>query len=102
MPEKWQRLADAINAKNQPKRRIKPERSLRPWKPEEVPVGAILIPGNNSQHAKMLIVETDRTGFYRTIFGKIEFLSYYNALQGGFLHSIDFGKTWHPCGVMES
>ena len=71
--------------------RIKPTPKLRPWR---VPAGAMvqhkktgsrmLIEGNNNDVVVM------RTEGYSL-----------EALLENWLYSIDFGKTWLPCGVME-
>lgn len=78
--------------------RIKPEPKLRPWKPEEVPVGA-LISGLPDRRTAMMIVEllSERVVICR--FGTLQKITF-NELSG-FYYSLDHGKTWQPCGVME-
>lgn len=77
--------------------RVAPEPKLRPWRLEEVPVGAVLrtktlnsrwlLSGINNV-GEIFIAEDDR---WRTA----EYLLH------EYKHSLDNGKTWHPCGVME-
>lgn len=78
------------------------EPKLRPWKPEEVPVGALIRRPSSlcdvGEHAAMLIVERDKHRVYAA-----------NCKQGSTFaqclddheHSLDHGKTWLPCGVEE-
>lgn len=80
--------------------RIKPEPpkpTYRPWKPEEVPVGAAI----------RCKPEPEKQG---TIFGKIGSAIGIKGLKGEsnysadamlrlYEYSIDFCKTWQPCGV---
>jgi hypothetical protein len=73
--------------------RIKPTPKLRPWKPEEVPVGAVVL--HKETGSRMLIEGThNEVAFMRTGSYSLQ------ALLNDWLYSIDFGKTWHPCGVM--
>jgi len=77
--------------------RIKIEKKFRPWKPEEVPVGA-LIRGTMYPDTKYLIVGINHDK--QLMFG-------HNATQrltselNTYEHSLDLGKTWLPCGVLE-
>lgn len=80
--------------------RIKPEPKLRPWKPEEVPVGAqIRQKGFNS---RVLIFGVDENSGDALIFcsGKIDWATAKYLLEKD-EHSTDNGKTWKPCGVEE-
>ena len=74
----------------------KPEKKWRPWKPEEVPVGAIARP------------LADTTSCY--LIGAVNIggigLGFLNAESSEFVftnyeHSLDGGKTWNKCGVLE-
>ncbi len=84
--------------------RIKPEPKLRPWKPEEVPVGAVVascpsrsnryvitavwkgeVHLNGSPHA----CDDEKSPNINTIVGPV------------YHYTTDFGKTWLPCGVVE-
>lgn len=84
--------------------RIKPIPKLRPWKPEEVPVGAILRDNNVKfgEPAKVLIIAV--RGAW------VHFMNPQNAkldeklcdeFNPNWEHSLDHGKTWLPCGVKE-
>ena len=80
--------------------RIKPEPKLRAWKPEEVPVGALYKWQNHV--AVILSVADGQKLCFLDRCGKIT----WNFLDAGVMceeskHSLDGGKTWFPCGVME-
>lgn len=84
--------------------RIKPSTKLRPWKPEEVPVGArICAPWMNS-----IISWCERRESNQWFVGcpdgtpegrrwNLSELHEFTDIQ----HSTDGGKTWKPCGVEE-
>lgn len=80
--------------------RIKQEPKLRPWKPEEVPVGAVVKCGNN----RWLITACWNNnpflnGSCEHTYEKSPTLK---TLAGAeYTHSLDHGKTWLPCGVLE-
>lgn len=97
LSQKWSTAYACVWANEPPSRyRIRPQPRLRPWKPEEVPVGAQVRYAGNLDSVRMLII---------TNLG--------DALLGGggrwtvndlFLsmeHSLDGGKTWLPCGTLE-
>ena len=66
--------------------RIKPTATLRPWTADEVPLGAWVRMKNLNMTRSMIVsVAAFNLG--------IAFKEYE--------HSIDCGKTWLPCGVME-
>lgn len=78
--------------------RIKPTPTLRPWRPEEVPVGAQI---------RRTICPIDRN-----IISGVSALTirlagdcYPNKMNlcnlDEFEHSLDHGKTWLPCGIIE-
>lgn len=80
------------------------EPKLRPWRPEEVPVGA-WYRDKGSRNVVMIIAYTPKDAF------PIRFVSWTNsdrisgdspeeALEAR-EHSTDGGKTWLPCGMME-
>lgn len=84
--------------------RIKPEPKLRAWKPEEVPVGALI---RNKQRTYVAVI-TEATGHSFYAGTDREFALDDSAKITGWRadffnqeHSLDGGKTWHPCGVME-
>lgn len=80
--------------------RIKPSPTYRPWKPEEVPVGALLRK-KDAKHFDVFLI----TG--RTMFEGIAYIYAEPWFNGNepvtsermmqFEHSIDNGKTWLPC-----
>ncbi len=80
-----------------------PKPTLRPWKPEEVPVGALI---RGSHHGVRVIMG----------YGKVDNSSNLYVLYWGHCemtgdgliiclqdreHSLDNGRTWHPCGILE-
>lgn len=73
-----------------------PAKKLRPWRPEEVPVGAQVRYIGNSSSARMLIVNSAERG----LLGPDSVVPY-QTLLSAFEHSLDHGKTWLPCGVEE-
>ena len=73
------------------------EKKLRPWKPEEVPVGAQVKKESNPS-LRMLIVCAWDFGI-RLIDGGALPIARHDQLFDGFTHSTDGGKTWKPCGV---
>lgn len=78
--------------------RIRPQPKLRPWKPEEVPLGA-QIRSSANRDLRCLIVASGNEVF-TTVANKIQHFTFESAFQGG-EHSTDGGKTWKPCGVEE-
>lgn len=84
--------------------RRKPSPTLRPWRPEEVPVGALIrFSKNSSIQGKYLILASDKTGIVHCNTPDMSTptlckLTYEFILK--FEHSLDHGKTWLPCGVM--
>ena len=75
--------------------RPKPEPKIRPWKQEEVPVGALL--KRKGEKETFLIVEAIHNDVR---FGQ-KCRQLYSNLISNYVHSIDQGKTWQPCGVVE-
>jgi hypothetical protein len=67
--------------------RIKPTAKLRPWTPDEVPLGAWMRNMTNSEYR--WLINTSSLDDTRKAW-----------LQQG-EHSTDGGKTWLPCGVVE-
>ena len=75
--------------------RIKSTKTLRPWTADEVPLGAFIRPKQGGWRSLILAVDSDER---------------INVNCGGFPlgfalenheHSLDGGKTWLPCGVVE-
>ena len=73
------------------------EPKLRPWKSEEVPLGAWMrIKDTYNAHVG-LIISANATRINR---GSLDSPEFDHALNH-YEHSTDGGKTWKPCGVME-
>jgi hypothetical protein len=87
--------------------RIKPEPKYRPWTAEEVPVGALLrrlfqpnkitvILGTTQQELILSGLPPACSLFISDLF------TYHGGHSGDRVeHSLDHGKTWLPCGVLE-
>ena len=67
--------------------RIKPTAKLRPWTADEVPLGAWMRTQVDREY-RWLIVNSGHRPHRASWLKSCE-------------HSIDGGKTWFPCGVME-
>lgn len=81
--------ADIISPWTEPK--------LRPWKPEEVPVGATL--KTKDTGSRWLLIGINNYAEV-SIAGNSVTRSLSHLLEC-YTHSLDGGKTWLPCGVME-
>lgn len=79
--------------------RRKPEPELRPWKPEEVPVGALFRTKRQPSLVSLILMKWD-FGFTYSDASRIHQISFDAASDIG-EHSTDGGKTWKPCGVEE-
>ncbi len=77
--------------------RIKPEPKLRPWRPEEVPVGALLKNKTNRDRTMIVGISVDTIYMFNE-----SRRDYIHKLFTYWEHSLDNGKTWLPCGVFES
>lgn len=75
--------------------RQKPTPKLRPWKPDEVPVGAMCKRKDGQFKGMIIACDTES--------GRIWMISSHTpeAVLKDFMHSLDRGKTWLPCGVVE-
>ena len=75
--------------------RIKPEPSYRPWKDEEIPMGALIKPIDKSLNwVDTILFRSD---------GRIRGTAvcfYAEFALSNHLHSTDGGKTWKTCGVL--
>jgi len=80
--------------------REKPTPTLRPWRPEEVPVGA-LFRNKAKDLYRGLILSVDDNSIYTCANASSRFYqhSFEDALRLR-EHSLDHGKTWLPCGVV--
>lgn len=78
--------------------RIKPsEPKLRPWEPEEVPVGALI---KTREGRRWTITSCDADNIY-----SFDYSPCHWSFRDASIHinySLDSGKTWLPCGVYES
>lgn len=79
--------------------RIKPTPTLRPWKPEEVPVGALFKEDKEGYGTAMILSVNSQRGLSYIHNGEIKYKQL--TMLGRAAISTDHGKTWHPCGVME-
>jgi hypothetical protein len=68
--------------------RIKPNPTFRPWKPDEVPLGAQMRQTGKPQYR--WLIDRSASDSHRK-----------DWFNNGYEHSTDGGKTWHPCGVEE-
>lgn len=82
--------------------RIKPEPTLRAWKAIEVPLGALIRPKSENRGWTCVITSKNWSlrPSYFTI-GETKVTDFESTLMLD-EHSIDGGKTWNPCGVLES
>jgi len=82
--------------------RIKPTPTLRPWKPEEVPVGALIRSTNKLVYLIVArsLYEFDNTKCIRIV-EDVGARSYSCEHVKNWEHSLDQAKTWLPCGVVE-
>ena len=77
--------------------RIKPTPTLRPWRPEEAPVGAVV--RNIGTKSRYLI--TDWCCAAPSVV-KVSGCDYsFAVMLASYEYSLDHGKTWLPCGVLE-
>lgn len=99
----WKDLDEFVFNKSPDNYRIKPEATLRPWRPEEVPVGALYRAKNSTGYCAMI------TGYSPSnIHSSVEdagpcdngWVPFAYCLDT-YEHSLDHGKTWQPCGVYE-
>lgn len=78
--------------------RIKAPKKLRPWKPNELPLGAWIRTKGSSDVSIAIAV---RNGLLTWSDGKECYSVNPNHLLNSFEHSTDHGKTWLPCGTLE-
>jgi len=77
---------------------IQPEPKLHPWKPEEVPVGCLVRSKTpDSPHNKYVLfaLNSNHVAFEKAGWESLE------SLLANYEHSLDHGKTWQPCGMVE-
>lgn len=80
--------------------RIRPQPKLRPWKPEEVPVGALVTyKSYEPSTCRGIIMHVTGSKVWTTFDTEVDKdLDY---MLSEHVHSLDGGKTWKPCGVEE-
>ncbi len=83
--------------------RIKPDPKLRPWKPEEVPVGALMKTklGHGGRYMIVGLWELTLKNLIQLGPPSAESGMSAETAMNNWLHSTDHGKTWLPCGVVE-
>ena len=74
------------------------EKNLRPWKPEEVPVGALVQDSTYRPYHLFMITCSIPSGVALGTGAASSTLSFDSMLKN-WKHSTDGGKTWKPCGV---
>lgn len=78
--------------------RIKPEPKLRPWKPEEVPVGCLLL----FKHTPpTVLLSCDDGCVTYAVSKRLEKYTLLDLFRLDVKYSTNGGKTWYPCGVEE-
>jgi hypothetical protein len=77
--------------------RIKPTPTLRPWRAEEVPVGALIRNKQRDSEQNRYLIIAVNGDYVAAGRGMYEHL---NVLFNNSEHSLDHGKTWLPCGVV--
>lgn len=78
--------------------RLKPVAKVRAWRPEEVPLGAQFRDKRTMPHqCRTIALSADNLKIY---FQECEW-TFAETLENG-EHSLDHGKTWLPCGVLET
>ncbi len=88
--------------------RIKPTPTIRPWRPEEVPVGALIRPKMGGWTPRVILyygkVSSNSSMYVCYPFVDTFTPPFSGDSLGGCLenreHSLDHGKTWLPCGVL--
>lgn len=82
--------------------RIKPEPKLRPWRPEEVPVRALARSKARASEVNAWMIVEVIVGISQTnIYLGHGHCYSPEELSARYEHSLDHGKTWQPCGVLE-
>lgn len=102
----WEDYDDFVFNDKPERYRIKPEPKLRPWKPEEVPVGALIRfkKANFPHHILGRAMITGEIAGWITDSTLPNYGPNKYTLETAFNdyeHSVDGGKTWLLCGVSE-
>ena len=78
-----------------------PATKFRPWRPEEVPVGCLLRVKNSPlSYCTWMALNSSVSGVGYVTLSSVGNITQLELMES-FEHSIDQGKTWQPCGVME-
>ena len=85
--------------------RIATESKLRPWRPEEVPVGGLIRfsngePDGHVSWAYVILAKSENSICIMSMCGNSRTYTFGELLPNGEC-SLDHGKTWHPCGIKE-
>lgn len=80
--------------------RVKPSLTLRPWKSNEVQVGAVM-QNKGEPHTRALILGMDGDNLLWAGYNGNILKNPLSRCCENCEYSTDFGKTWHPCGVVE-
>ncbi len=78
--------------------RIKTTLTYRPWKPEEVPVGAVLRHKTVAPLCRRMILQSNDNGIILPYCSTVYKYSFEEILRD-YEHSLNQGHTWLPCGV---
>lgn len=97
--DQWMPLDENTWLKKSNSIRRKPAPKLRPWKPEKVPLESWF---RNIQSEGLFRLVSVRKTYVLMGFNAKEGSEHtYESLLRNMEHSIDGGKTWKPCGVIE-
>lgn len=77
-----------------------PEPKFRLWKPEEVPLDA-WFKGKNEIAFRLCYADLGMSAIVPTVASANGGHTTLDQVFKEWKHSLDGGKTWHPCGVME-
>lgn len=80
--------------------RIKPTTptpTYRPWKSEEVPVGALITGKGKGRY----LINGIAANGYKIYYSRHAEVTINDLLDDEWTYSTDQGKTWQPCGVLE-
>lgn len=78
-----------------------PKPKLRPWRPEEVPVGALIYFPGYYRKGVIAGIVWNALNNKTQLFCGFQCVDSDRALKDGWQHSTDGGKTWKPCGAEE-
>jgi len=97
--DEWAKSINPPHQTENPARfRIVTPKQLRPWKHEELPLGAWIRTTGSSD---VSIAIASRSGLLTWSDGRECYSVNPTHLLKNFEHSTDQGKTWLPCGVLE-